>query len=173
MPVAKDRHAWTCAMLTLRPSDVVLEIGCGNGQTAALVCAAIPKGRFTALDRSATALAKARARNHVHVSSGHAEFIEGDLLTANLPHGEFDVVFAFDVNVFWTQGPQSIAPLRQLLKKSGRAVLFFRPPDAEKCTEIEKKIRASVKGHGLEVVDAMGQIVETKSTLCVALQVQE
>jgi SAM-dependent methyltransferase len=55
--------------LDIRPADTVLEIGCGNGRAASLICERLGRGRLTAIDRSKTMIAAARERNGAHVDS--------------------------------------------------------------------------------------------------------
>jgi hypothetical protein len=64
-----DRNRWAVAQLGLRPEDRVLEFGCGPGAAAELVCDRLGEGTMLAVDRSATAVARTAARNHVHVGT--------------------------------------------------------------------------------------------------------
>ncbi|KQR08241.1 hypothetical protein ASF78_18230 [Cellulomonas sp. Leaf334] len=56
--------------MRIRPTDRVLEVGCGRGAAAALVCARLDGGRLLALDRSATMTDAARRRNRASVTAG-------------------------------------------------------------------------------------------------------
>ena len=54
------RIAWAVELLDLRPDDRVLEFGCGPGVAAGLVADRLSVvGRIVAVDRSATAVARA------------------------------------------------------------------------------------------------------------------
>ena len=78
-PVVLDLHA---ALARVGPRARVLDLGCGTGELLTLV-----EGELVGVDRSAAALAIARAR------VPHATFVEADV-TALPPLGRFDLVMS-------------------------------------------------------------------------------
>lgn len=97
------RIAWAVDQLDLTPTDRVLEFGCGPGVAASLVADRVVDGSVLAIDRSATAIERARARNAGHLDAGRLVLEQvalADLRTDRV----FDVAFGVNVNLFWT-GP--------------------------------------------------------------------
>jgi len=86
--------------LGLRPQDRVLEIGCGHGVCATLVCERLDGGRLTAIDRSPKMIDAAARRNATFVADGRAEFLVMQLEALDLGDRRFDVVFAVRVGLF-------------------------------------------------------------------------
>jgi ubiquinone/menaquinone biosynthesis C-methylase UbiE len=84
--------------LDLRPTDRVLEIGCGHGVAATYV---LERGaRLTAIDRSPKMIEAATRRNAAYVEAGTAEFLVAHLEDLDLGDRRFDVVFAVRVRRF-------------------------------------------------------------------------
>ena len=86
--------------LDLRPDDRVLEIGCGHGVAATLVCELLERGHLTAVDRSAKMIEAARRRNAAFVEAGRAEFLVAALEELELGQRRFDKIFAVRVGLF-------------------------------------------------------------------------
>ena len=127
-PVIPDRIRWATGLLGLSAGDRVLEIGCGPGAAAELICPQLDTGFLLAVDRSAKAVARTRSRNASHRTAGRLEVLEASL--AQLPDGTgpFDVAFAVNVNVFWTDpaGPE-LDVLFRVLRPDGRLAILYGP----------------------------------------------
>jgi ubiquinone/menaquinone biosynthesis C-methylase UbiE len=93
-----DRLERVVDRLGLRPGDRVLEIGCGHGVAATLVCER--GGRLTAVDRSPKMVAAATKRNAAFVEAGTAEFLLGSLEELDLGDRRFEKIFAVRVGLF-------------------------------------------------------------------------
>lgn len=115
-------------LLDPAPDARVLEIGPGPGVSLDLLCRRVPDGHVTGVDRSATAVGRALARNAEHVRDGRLTLHHGSLADVGLD-GPFDRVLAVDVNVFWTTpAVAEVRRLRELLAPDGRVVLVFDVP---------------------------------------------
>ena len=114
--------------LDLRPGDRVLEIGCGHGVAATLVCERLDGGRYTAIDRSPKMIAAAARRNAAHVEAGTAEFLVATLETADLGDRRFDTIFAVRVGLFHRDPARARALAGRWLAPGGTLHAVFDPP---------------------------------------------
>ena len=114
--------------LGLRPDHRVLEIGCGHGVAATMVCERLDGGRLTAIDRSAKMIAAATRRNAAFVEAGKAEFLVASLEDLDLGDRRFDVVFTVRVGLFEREPERARALVDPWLAPGGRLHTFFDPP---------------------------------------------
>jgi ubiquinone/menaquinone biosynthesis C-methylase UbiE len=115
--------------LGIEPQDRVLEIGCGHGVAASLVCERLDGGRLTAVDRSPKMIEAAERRNAEHVVAGRAEFLVGDLEDIDLGDRRFDKVFAVRVGLFHRDQERARALASRWLAPGGELVSVFDPPE--------------------------------------------
>jgi SAM-dependent methyltransferase len=121
-----SRIADFVAALPLERGMRVLEIGCGPGVAARLVSQRIANAYVLAIDRSARAIAQARAGSRAECASGTLEFrraaIEDFALAPDVPR--FDLAFAMRVGAFDGRHPElearALANVAAALKPSGR-----------------------------------------------------
>jgi ubiquinone/menaquinone biosynthesis C-methylase UbiE len=114
--------------LGVRPDDRVLEIGCGHGIAATLVCDRLETGRLTAVDRSPKMIEAARRRNAAYIEQGKAEFIVTSLEDADLGDRRFDLVFAVRVGLFHRKPERAHALAKRWLASDGRVRVFSDRP---------------------------------------------
>jgi ubiquinone/menaquinone biosynthesis C-methylase UbiE len=117
--------------LDIRPDERVLEIGCGHGVAATLVCERLEGGRLTAVDRSPKMIWAAMRRNAAHVEAGRVEFLVASLEDLDLGERRFDKIFAVRVG-FCHRDPERARGLAERwLAPSGTLSVFFdQPPGA-------------------------------------------
>ena len=128
--VVPERIRWAIDLLAPGPDEHLLEIGCGPGMAVALVSERLAGGRIVAIDRSATAIARATRRNAQHLATGRAVLRAAaleQLTPADLPGARtrFDKVFAMNVNLFWTRSPARELDLVRTLLAPGAALYLF------------------------------------------------
>ena len=114
--------------LDIRPDDRVLEIGCGHGVAASLVCERLDGGHLVAVDRSAKMIKAARRRNAAYVEAGTAEFIVAALEDLDLRDRRFDRIFAVRVGLFHREPERARALVSRWLAPGGAIQTFFDPP---------------------------------------------
>ena len=114
--------------LALRPGDRVLEIGCGHGVAATLVCERLTSGSYTAVDRSPKMIVDAERRNAEHVAAGRAEFLVMALESLELGERRFDVIFAARVGLFQRDPERARALAGRWLAPGGRLVAEYDVP---------------------------------------------
>ena len=147
------RVRWAVDRLDVQPSDEILEIGCGPGVAVSLVCDRLDGGSVTAIDRSATAIARATVRNAEHVASGRAVLRHTDLAAFSLPGKRFDKVFAVNVNLFWV--PSAVTALALIaahLRSRGSLFLFYETPDGGRAGQIADRVAAALRENGFAPV---------------------
>lgn len=135
------RLAWAVELVAPQPGERILEIGCGRGAAVRAACAR--GASLTAIDRSATAIETAVARNIDLVKSGRADFHHMELETADLPEAVCHKAFAVNVNLFWTKGAAGLAQVRRLLAPDGRLWAVYQPPGESQIPAIVAKLKAA------------------------------
>lgn len=164
---ASQRQAWAVASLDIRADEQVLEIGCGHGVAATLVCARLVTGRYLGIDRSAKMIAAAARRNRQHVARGIAAFAQATFVDAALP-GRYDCVFAIHVGVFLRGDPTAeLARIRTHLRPAGRLCLTYQPLDPRQVTDTVERLRPVLVAHGFGSVGTVTGAVASRPIVTV------
>lgn len=151
-PVAPARLVHAVDLLNPQAGQRILEIGGGRGVAARLVCDRLRSGRFVGLDRSALAVGAARQLNRHHIARGVAEFHEIALADADPDAlGGFDLVFAVNVNLFWTgAATHELELIRRLLPTRSPLWMFSNYPgtDPGARPDLAERIGSRLEGSG-------------------------
>lgn len=150
-PLIPQRIVAAVDLLGLQPHDFVLEIGCGNGTAATLVCERLAEGQLVAIDRSETQIRLARERNRAHIEAGRATFYVMALEAGALPDKQFDKVFAINVNCFWLRYERPLAAVKRLLKPHGVFHIFYQHPTTEKMREVSLALQGNLTQMGFAI----------------------
>jgi cyclopropane fatty-acyl-phospholipid synthase-like methyltransferase len=123
------RLAEVVAALPLAPGMRVLEIGCGPGAAAREVARRIGDGHVLAIDRSARAIAQARAGCAAEIAAGRLSLRQVAAEEFALLPGEapFDLAFAVRVGALDGRHPEAgqraLARIRAALAPGGRLLI--------------------------------------------------
>jgi cyclopropane fatty-acyl-phospholipid synthase-like methyltransferase len=158
-------------MLAVEPDEHLLEIGCGPGVAVDLVCQKLVDGTITAIDRSATMVARARERNHAHIAAGRARIEHHALVDSDFSQGSFTTpftkVFAVNVNAFWTAPAPSFAAARRASGADGLLFLVYEPPSSERFQSLRRQLRGLLRAHGFRVGDERGRELGKSRAICI------
>jgi SAM-dependent methyltransferase len=105
--------------------DRVLEVGCGHGVAAALVCKRLEGGSITAVDRSAKMIEAARKRTAD--CGAKVRLVCATIEQADLADEVYDKAFAVHVAALHGPGP-ALEVVRERLVPGGRLYLFSQAP---------------------------------------------
>jgi cyclopropane fatty-acyl-phospholipid synthase-like methyltransferase len=149
------RVRWAVETLAIEPADRVLEIGCGSGVAAAMICDRLGEGRMLAIDRSSVQIERARRRNEPHLASGRLSLETVELADLDVGDARFDKVFAINVNLFWL-GPATaeLASVRHAMATGGMLFLVYEAPGPERAREAAERLETVLDAAGFEQVEA-------------------
>src|SRR6476659_5953371 len=160
-----DRMRWAVEFMEVQPADHVLEIGCGPGAGAELICSRLETGRLFAIDRSESGVDRTKRRNAKYVDAGRLTVRKIDLATLRVPVKRLHKVFAFNVNLFWVREcADEVALLHERVLPGGAVFLFYEANRAELVPTIVQKTSAALAGSGFRV-----SVVEQKAPAVVGI----
>jgi ubiquinone/menaquinone biosynthesis C-methylase UbiE len=123
-----DRLRAVVEQLDIQPDDRVLELGCGHGVAASLVCERLDGGHLLAVDRSPKMIEAAARRNAAHVEAGKAEFLVAKLEELDLGERRFDKIFAVRVGLFHRDPERARSIVERWLAPGGTILAVFDAP---------------------------------------------
>ena len=147
------RLRWAVDFIDVQPHDHVLEIGCGSGQAADLICRRLEgRGRMFAIDRSEAGVDRTKQRCAAHIEAGKLTVRQIDLATLRVPVKRLTKVFAFDVNLFWVRDcKDEVALLHERVLPGGSVNLFFDTSRPEQVPDIISKTAEALTQGGFRV----------------------
>jgi 2-polyprenyl-3-methyl-5-hydroxy-6-metoxy-1,4-benzoquinol methylase len=107
--------------ITIAPSDVILDIGCGGGPQDLLI--ARIAARVVGIDVSPSEIERAQALSAIYAAGRQLEYRCTPLETAGFAPGEFDKVLSFCVLEHVVNRDEVIDIVSQVLKPGGQLVI--------------------------------------------------
>jgi SAM-dependent methyltransferase len=169
MTAASERQAWAVDALGVEPSDRVLEVGCGHGVAATLVCERLDGGRLTAIDRSAKMIEMATRRNGEHVAEGRVVFETVALERADFGEERFDKVFGVHVADLW-RSDEALAVVRRHLAPGGGLFVIDQAPGWRTAVDARasaEQVAEALRERGFAVREPVVEELEKAPVVCV------
>ena len=165
MQTIPPRIRWAVELMDVQPNDQVLEIGCGPGAGAELICSKLETGKLFAIDRSESGVDRTKRRNQKYVDAGRLTVRQIDLATLRVPVKRLTKVFAFNVNLFWVRDwDDEVALLHERVVPGGAVYLFYEAARSELVPNIVKKTSEALAKAGFRV-----SVVEQKAPAVIGI----
>ena len=123
----RQRNRWAVALLEVRPTDRVLEIGFGPGLAIAELAHRATQGHVHGIDHSAVMVRQASRRNHAAIGAHRVELVRASV--DQLPRFDepLDAILAVNSLGLWADPAKRLDELRRLLRPGGRIALVTQP----------------------------------------------
>lgn len=119
-------YEMTLDFLQLKPGDLVLELGMGNGHFIPALFEKESNIHYTGLDLSDIMVEKAIASNRDAIRAGRVQILEGTADTIPFEAAVFTKVFAVNVLYFWQPPAVTLQEIHRVLQPGGELILAFR-----------------------------------------------
>jgi ubiquinone/menaquinone biosynthesis C-methylase UbiE len=123
----QQRNSWAVALLDVRPTDRVLEIGFGPGLAIAELAHRTTQGRVYGIDHSAVMVQQASRRNYAAIRAHRVALMHGSVDRLPSFDEPLDAILAVNSLGFWPDPAQRLHDLRRLLRSGGRVALATQP----------------------------------------------
>lgn len=164
---AHDRFLWAAEVLAIKPTDQLLEIGCGTGGLATLIARDLTTGTLTAIDRSESMIRQARKQNSELISTQKVSFLQTDFSQVELS-ASFDKIYAFNVRELWQNKTGTLDRVKQLLKPNGQLFVFYQPPNDTARALAEAAVSSLAKA-GFRVQQVLHKSLLPAPAFCIQL----
>lgn len=113
--------SWGRSFLNIRPTDVLLDLGCGGGRNIQYFLTKANK--VYGMDYSRASVDIARMLNDKDIKDGRCQIIEGDVKNIPFDDKTFDFVTAFETIYFWKDIEACFREIHRILKDGGEFLI--------------------------------------------------
>ena len=117
--------AWAIEQLGVRPSDRILEVGCGPGVGIHILAVLASSGRVVGVDSSREMVEQATARNAKAIQAGRVELREGSVEQLPFADMTFDSAVTINSMQVWPDALAGLREIRRVMRRGGQIALAF------------------------------------------------
>jgi SAM-dependent methyltransferase len=121
------RSRWAVQLLDVRPTDRVIELGCGPGVAIAALTTRAIRGLVVGVDHSQVMIGQARRRNRAAIRAGRVRLIHTPVESLAINDGPFNAALAVNTVGMWPDPTARLRELARLLRPGGRIALVSQP----------------------------------------------
>jgi SAM-dependent methyltransferase len=123
-----SRHSkltsWGLSHISIKPQDVVLDVGCGGGRNVSNLAALTTEGKVYGIDHSAASVAFARKTNRAWIDAGRVEIEEASVSQLPFSPDMFDLVTAVETHFWWPDLASGTGEIFRVLKPGGTLIFI-------------------------------------------------
>jgi SAM-dependent methyltransferase len=115
---------WGLEIVQLSSDDIILDIGCGGGQTLATLAAKASEGKVFGIDHSLDCVNWSREHNRKLADDGRVEIVHAGVDKIPFKDNQYNLVVAVETIYFWPEIEDSFKEVRRILKPGGRFLII-------------------------------------------------
>src|SRR5215469_2376044 len=152
---------WGLSHITVHPSDIILDAGCGGGRTINKLAGMASAGKVYGIDFSAESIAVSQKTNAEFIRYGRVEIREASVSRLPFADNFFDLITAVETHFWWPDPPSDVRELTRTLKPDGTLILIAEiyQGSTSKIAEVAEK-RLPKIGMKLMTTDQHRQLLE-------------
>ena len=131
------------ALLEVRASDKILEVGFGPGVGIELLAEAAPMGTIAGIDPSKEMVEQAARRNAAAIRTGAVVLRQGTAEGMPFADDAFDRVLAINSMQVWPDPAAGLREIRRVLAGGGRVALGFTPNSGQPRAGVTEMLSAA------------------------------
>lgn len=128
---------WGLNQVTIDPSYVILDVGCGGGKTINRLSQLVPQGKAYGIDYSPDMVTYAKKVNKKLIEENKIEIKEASVDNTCFAADTFDLITAVETYYFWPSLPDAFKEIYRILKPNG-ALLMINEMIKDGVYEVEK-----------------------------------
>lgn len=135
---------WALSHISVKKTDVVLDVGCGGGKMVDKLCSLVGNGKVFGVDYSELCIEKSEKLNRKNILCNKAKILRSSVSELPFEDDKFDLVTAVETYYFWPDKVNDLREIYRTLKPCGKLLLAFEmvktPDEPDKWDKVEKKL---------------------------------
>ena len=115
---------WGLAKTQIKPNFVVLDVGCGGGETLKKLAQKTPKGTVYGIDHSKDMVNFSKQENKEAVTKKQVIVVEGPVGKMKFSDDFFDLVTGIETYYFWPNLEEAFQEIKRVLKPKAKLLLI-------------------------------------------------